>query len=269
MDFLTMENGVNTTNFGVNMPFTIGKSSHGGGIRFVNKVAGTFWSYQNAYLQYAYKRTTPIGKFSIGFDTGFINSRIDGTKAKPKPLSAEDGDGEQSHYDGNEDPALSSAEVSGMKLDFNIGALYSFEKGYFGISATHITAPVLPHDERTDSIYRAMHIVGAYEFRIPDTKLTVKPHTLFKTDFVIWDWHLGTMIEYDEKFWGGLSYRPRNAVGVMVGLNILGGLSAGIAYDLPITRMINTAGSVELVVEYNFEFLQNRHTKRYKSVRIL
>jgi len=265
MDFLMMANGVNTTNAGVNMPFTIGNSSHGVGIRFVNRTLGALWAYQNAYLQYAYKRTTPIGRFSVGFDAGFINSRIDGTRAEPVPPGGEESD----YHEGN-DPSIPSAEVSGMRADFNVGVIYSFESGYVGISATHITRPVLQLDEfTTDSILRGMHIVGAYRFRIPDTKLTVKPHTLFKTDFVLWDWHMGAIVEYDERFWGGLSYRPRNTVGVMAGLNIMSGLSVGIAYDLPITRLITTAGSVELVVEYNFEFIRNRHNKRHKSIRIL
>jgi len=265
MDFLMMANGVNTTNVGVNMPFTIGNSSHGAGIRFVNRTLGALWSYQNAYLQYAYKHTTPIGRFSVGFDVGFINSRIDGTNAEPVPPGGED-----SEFHEPNDPSIPSGEVSGMRADFNIGAIYSFERGFVGISATHITRPILQLDDfLTDSILRAMHIIGAYEFRIPDTKLTVKPHTLFKTNFVFWDWHMGAIFEYDERFWGGLSYRPRNTVGVMAGLNILGGLSVGIAYDLPITRLITTAGSVELVVEYNFEFIRNRHNRRHKSIRIL
>ena len=262
MDFLTVENGVQTTNFGVNMPFTLGKSSHGGGIRFINKVQGTFWAYQNAYLQYAYKWQTPVGRFSVGFDFGFINSRIDGSKAMPKTPSDEE-------FNSDDDPVI-LGDVSGMKMDFNIGALYSFKNGYVGVSGTHVTAPKLLLDEyRADSVLRTMYVVGAYEYKVPDTKLTIKPQTLFKTDFVFFDWHLGAVLDYDEKFWGGLSYRIGNTVGITVGFNIMEGLSAGLVYDLPVTQMINTAGSVELILEYNFEFILNKHTKKYKSIRIL
>ena len=265
LDYLNMGNGVQTTNFGFNTPFTIGKSSHGGGIRFVNKVVGTFWGYQNAYLQYAYKQETSVGKFSVGVDFGFINSRIDGSKAEPKTPSAED-DGFQQ----DNDPKIPASEVSGMQLDLNAGVFYTFKNGYVGISGTHLNAPSIQIDEyTTDSIFRALHVVGAYAYKIPDTKLTVKPQTLFKTDFVIYDWHLGAALEYDEKFWGGLSYRIGNTVGVTFGMNITGGLSAGIVYDLPVTKMINTVGCAELVLEYNFEFIRNKHTKKYKSIRIL
>lgn len=263
MDFLTMGKGVQTTNFGVNMPFTIGKSSHGAGIRFVNKLNGTFWSYQQAYLQYAYKRNTPIGKFSVGADLGFANSRIDGTKAKPTTPHEDE-------YKEDQDPVIPNESVSGMGFDFNIGVLYSFQNGYVGISGTHLTAPKLEVDEyTTDSILMGMHVVGAYEYKLPDTKLSLKPQTLLKTDFVTYDWHFGLMLDYDEKFWGGVSYRIKNSVGVMAGLNVFGGMSIGFAYDLPITKMVNTVGNVELVVEYNFEYIFNKHTKKYKSIRIL
>ena len=60
---------------------------------------------------------------------------------------------------------------------------------------------------------------------------------------------------------------------VLVGLlNValgFGGLSAGVVYDLPTTRMINTVGSMELTLQYNFEILLNKHDKKYKSIRIL
>jgi len=271
MDYLNlgegMKGGVNTTNFGVNMPFVIGKSSHGAGVRFIMKELGTLWAYQNAYLQYAYKQNTPIGKFSVGLDLGFINSQIDGSKAEPKTDHATD-DGPQT--DKNEDTAIPKAEASGMKFDFNFGVFYTFQNGYVGISGTHITRPKIEVDEyTTDSIFSAVHIVGAYEYKIPDTKIVLKPHTLFKTDFVFWDWDLGAILEYDEKFWGGLSYRIGNSIGIKAGLNIAGGFSAGLVYDLPVTRMITTTGSAELMIEYNFEYILNKHTKKYKSIRIL
>lgn len=266
MDYLNMGKGVNTTNFGVNMPFAIGKSLHGGGVRFILKEQGTFWAYQNAYLQYAFKKQTSIGKFSIGVDFGFINSRIDGEKAEPTTPHED----ESESYHDDEDNVIPQAEASGMKLDLNLGLFYSFRNGYVGISATHITKPNLDVDEfTTDSISTAMHIVAAYEYKIPDTKLVLKPHTLFKTDFVFFDWDIGAMLEYNEKLWGGLSYRIGNTVGVKAGLNIAGGLSVGLVYDLPVTRMITTVGSAELIVQYNFEYILNKHTKKYKSIRIL
>lgn len=278
MDYLTFSNGKQTTNFGVNMPFTIGKSSHGAGIRFVNIVQGSIWAHQNAYLQYAYKRNTSIGKFSFGIDVGFINTAVDGTKAvtNPKPdtgTGAGEGTGTsgQDGYHEDNDTAVPATETSGMKLDLNVGAIYSFKNGYAGVSLTHLTSPDMSINEGTNDnkVVRVLYIIGAYDIAIPDTKLVIKPSTLFKTEFITLDWSLAARLEYNEKFWGGLSYRIGNTVGVNAGINILGGLSAGVAYDLPVNKRILSGGSFELVLEYNFEYVFNKHTKKYKSIRIL
>ena len=282
MDFLTMANGVNTTNIGVNMPFTIGNSSHGAGIRFVYKTSGTLWSYQNAYLQYAFVRSTPIGNFRIGIDAGFIGAQFEGTRANPVPDPPDVGGGGDNEFHQPE-PDIQQ-DISGMRANFNIGAVYMFERGYVGISVLNITRPtvILESDNGgfvlNDTIPRALHLMGVYRIRIPDTNMTVKPHTMIRTDFIVYEWSLGAVVEFDERFWGGLTTRMGttaggmtgfNAVGFKAGMNIAGGLSAGIVYDLPTTRLINTVGSVELMIAYNFEFVRNRHNRRHKSIRIL
>lgn len=268
MDFLTAGSGIQTTNVGVNMPFGKGVHLHGAGVRFVNMVRGSFWSDQNAYLQYAYKYDSPIGRFGIGVDVGFFNSRIDGTKVVPKPEMPSEG--EDGGYHDDSDDKVPKTDVSGMSFDLNVGVMYSFDNGYAGLAVTHVTQPKPEVDESfTDTIHTGLSFMAAYEYKIPDTKLVLKPHTLLKTDFVFWDWNVGALLEYNEKFWGGLSYRWGTSVGMAVGMNVFGGLSAGLLYDLPTTRMINTVGSVELVLEYNFEVLLNKHDKKYKSIRIL
>ncbi len=268
MDFLTAGNGVQTTNVGVNMPFGKGKHTHGAGVRFVNMVRGSFWSDQNAYLQYAYKYDSPIGRWGVGVDLGFFNSRIDGTKTVPKPETPSEGEDGGFHEDTDEH--VPQADVSGMSFDLNLGVMYAFKGGYAGVSVTHVTKPKPEVDESfTDTINTALHVMAAYEYKIPDTKLVLKPHTLLKTNFIMWDWNVGALLEYNEKLWGGLSYRWATSVGFAFGMNVFGGLSAGVVYDLPTTRMINTVGSVELTLQYNFEILLNKHDKKYKSIRIL
>ncbi|NDV46344.1 type IX secretion system membrane protein PorP/SprF [Paludibacter sp. 221] len=263
-DFWSFDNGALTLNAGANMPFSIGKSSHGAGIRFVIKEVGSMWRYQNAYLQYAYKHTSSIGKFSAGLDIGFIDSGIDGAKAEPKPPSAED----ESHSDN--DQTIPQAKVSGMQLDLNAGVMYKFTNGFAGISCTHITAPkIYIGEDIVEPIKPALHVIGGYQFKIPDTKLVIKPSTYLKTDFVTLDWDLTGRLEYDERIWGGLSYRIGNSVGVHVGMNIFGGLTAGVAYDVPLSNTFVTFGGYEIFLEYNFEFLLGKHTKKYKSIRIL
>ncbi len=268
MDFLSVGNGVQTTNVGVNMPFGKGKHTHGAGVRFVNILRGTIWSEQNAYLQYAYKYDSPIGRWAVGVDVGFFNSRIDGTEAVVKPDTPSDG--EDGDYHDESDEKVPGTDVSGMALDLNVGVMYAFKGGYVGASLTHVTQPKPNLDESfTDSIRMGMQLMAAYEYKIPDTKMVLKPHTLFKTDFVFWDWNVGALLEYNERLWGGLSYRWATSIGLTFGMHVLDGLQASLVYDLPTTRLIYTVGSVELVLSYNFELLLNKHNEKYKSIRIL
>jgi len=282
MDFFTMENGVNTTNVGVNMPFTMGGISHGAGIRFVNKTSGSLWTYQHAYLQYAFVRSTPIGNFRLGVDFGFVSSQIDGSQAIARP-EIPGGDGDDFHQD--DDPRVPRVMISGMKFDIGFGMMYTFNRGYVGLSMTNATRPTIVLDGDgvgdlvwNDTIQPALHLHGAYSIRIPDTNWTLKPHSLMRTNFIVHELGVGALMIFDERFWGGLSTRfgitaggmaGFNTFGVTAGMNIAGGLSAGIAYDLPTSRLIHSVGSAELFIAYNFEFVRNRHNRRHKSIRIL
>ncbi len=254
--------GGQVTNFGVNLPFKIKKTYHGGGFRFANRTMGSMRSYQSAYLQYAYRQHTSIGNFSLGVDLGFVNNKIDGTKVDIPS---------DSEYHDTSDPVIPSSEVSGMAFDMNIGALYSFKKGYFGVSYAHLTSPLVQVDDRiTDKVFSTLYVTGGFQYAIPDTRLILKPSTLLMTDFAAYDWIITAHLDYNEKFWGGLSYRLLNSVTFMFGANIVGGISAGLAYDLPASKLIlGTIGSFELVLEFNFEYIINKQNKKYKSIRIL
>lgn len=254
--------GGQVTNFGVNSPFKIKNTTHGAGLRLANRTMGSMRSYQSAYLQYAFKQHTKIGDFSLGVDLGFVNNKIDGTKVEIPS---------ESEYHDSDDPHIPTTEVSGMAFDMGIGVLYSFKNVYVGLSYSHLTSPLVEvSDVITDAVFGTMYFTGGYDYAIPDTKLTFKPSTLLMTDFVAFDLALTASLDYNDRIWGGLSYRWANSVTFMIGANIFGGISAGFAYDLPATkRIIGTVGSFELVLEFNFELLLNKHTKKYKNVRIL
>jgi hypothetical protein len=114
-------------------------------------------------------------------------------------------------------------------------------------------------------------LTGGYNYHIPDTKIILKPSTLIKTfDFVTYQVDIGARAELDNKFWGGLAYRIDDAVIFLFGLNLSSGITAGFSYDL-ITSKIRTvsAGSVEVFLAYNFDFVLKSRTSKYKSVRIL
>ena len=81
---------------------------------------------------------------------------------------------------------------------------------------------------------------------------------------------LSTRLEYDNKYWGGLSYRFQDALILIAGLNITGGLSIGYSYDFPTSKILTaSSGSHEVVMLYSFEYVFAKRNSKYKSIRIL
>jgi type IX secretion system PorP/SprF family membrane protein len=116
----------------------------------------------------------------------------------------------------------------------------------------------------------AMYLTGGYNYALPDTKYVLKPSGLFKTDFTTFQIDLSGRMDYDNKYWGGLSYRYQEAVVFLAGINIAGGLSIGYSYDLPTSKLITaTWGTHEIVMLYSFEYVFEKRNKKYKSIRIL
>lgn len=270
MQYMSM-NGGQTTNIGVNAPFKLGKATHGAGIRFVNRTVGLY-SNMNGYLQYAYKHKSAVGEFSFGVDVGFQSIGFDGTKVNLDSITL----GE--YHNLSDDKFIPTTEVSGTALDLNIGALYSFTNGYVGISYAHATQPSVTWDDYNNIKMPGMlYIMGTYGFSIPDTKLVIRPQTLFKSDLIVWNMDLGSKLEYDDRLWGGLSFSIgdyyrfdfASSITFMFGMNIFGGLAAAVCYEMPTNRMIQSIGSFEVGLEYNFQLALNKQTKKYKSIRIL
>jgi hypothetical protein len=96
----------------------------------------------------------------------------------------------------------------------------------------------------------------------------VKPSVLFKTDFVSMQVDLSAYLEYDEKYWGGLAFRYQNAVILLAGISIPGGINIGYSFDLPVS-WIGGWGSHEICVAYEFDFVFGKKKNKYKSIRIL
>jgi hypothetical protein len=75
---------------------------------------------------------------------------------------------------------------------------------------------------------------------------------------------------YDKKFWGGLSWRKGDAIGLMLGGKYKM-IEAGYAYDFPVSRILKeSTGSHEVFIRYIVDLNMKKGVKnKYKSVRIL
>ena len=262
IQWVGMPNAGQTTIFSINSPLKIAKSMNGVGFTFLNDKVGLFTN-QAAHLQYAYKKKLGTNVLSIGADLGFVSIGFNGDSVRKIPI----GD----YHDIEGDPVIPKNNVTGMSLDINVGAFYTTPIYYAGLSYSHLNSPTVNWgDSLKFKPGGTLYLTGGGTIQMSDPKFVLKPSTLIKTDFSSLQVDLSARLEYNNKYWGGLSYRLQDAVVVLAGINISGGLSVGYSYDLPTSKIISvSSGSHEILVMYSFEYMFGKRTSRYKSIRIL
>ncbi len=128
--------------------------------------------------------------------------------------------------------------------------LYS-KKLFFGISADNLTRDLIATNVSSVNFNSMIHskIIGGYKFDIGND-FTLTPSFLVKymspTPFSV---DVSLQIEYKEWLWFATSYRHKDAVIAMCGLNISNRFKLGYSYDYTISR-INTisTGGHEIVL---------------------
>ncbi len=266
IQWVGMPGAPQTTYFTINAPFKQGeKLNHGLGIKFLNDKIGAF-SNQSAYFQYAYKRKVGKGVLSLGTDLGFVSVSFIADSVKNTNINSE-------FHDFLGDTAIPSTDEVGMNADFSAGAFYSIpSKFHLGISYLHLNTPkILMNDDKTEfNVKSLLMFTGGYDLKLKDPKWMIRSNTLLKSDFLSLQADISSRVEFDKRFWGGISYRIQDAAVVFAGISLLNGLNIGYAYDLPTSQMIRaSSGSHEVLISYSFLFDANNNKNKYKSIRIL
>ncbi|MDD4993445.1 MAG: type IX secretion system membrane protein PorP/SprF [Paludibacter sp.] len=264
IQWVGIPNAPQTTVFSINSPLKIGTGTSGIGFKFMNDKAGLFTN-QTAHLQYAFKKKLGEGMLSVGADLGFVSIGFHGDSITAHKISI----GEY-HNDLTSDLQIPQLYVSGMSFDMNVGVFYSTPKFYAGVSYLHVNGPKVDWNEMQFKQVGALFATGGYSYTMEDPKYVVKPSMLFKTDFTTLQLDLSTRVEFNNKYWGGLSYRWGDAVVFLAGINLAGGLGVGYSYDLPVSKIIlGSSGSHEILLTYSFEYVFGKRTSKFKSIRIL
>lgn len=237
--------------------FNIGKTKHGAGISFYDNTAGLF-RFQDVNVQYAYRFPILDGYLSGGVIVDFTTVSID----KDKIHQAE------SEYHDAGDPAIDKAG-NDFKMDLGVGFLFKNKKWFAGISLLNVLSPEYELSEKT-FFNKTMNLkfVGGYNISFNNPLYKLKTSTMVNTDFVSWSGIINANLEYKDSYWGGIGYRIDGAVVFMAGIRVLNGLVIGYSFDLPTSKLIQSAGSHEIVLSYSFniDFLKKN---RYKSIRYL
>lgn len=260
LQWIGIKNAPKTTLFAANLPFDVKKTHHAAGVQFISDIYGIF-ANQQINAQYNYKFEFEYGTLSIGANVGVVNMICYGDSVHMV----------ESEYHVDGDPAVPTSKQSGVGFDLGAGVYFSNAKWYAGVSVLHLPGTnILLGDRYHYKLPQTMAIVGGYNITLRDKRYQLKPSVLIYTDFASWQAHFSLLLDYNNKFWGGVSYSIQNAVSFSFGAEIISGLNIGYCYDLPASNIIRaTHGSHELYLSYDFNIFKKDVTTKHKCIRIL
>jgi type IX secretion system PorP/SprF family membrane protein len=216
------------------------------------------FTHQRLSIQYANKQKLFGGQLSIGIQVGILNEKFDGSK-----LDIEDPD----------DPVFTKSEVSGNSVDFAAGLYYTHGRWYAGVSALHLSAPVVSLGEKNElEVERSYYLTGGYNIKLRNPFLTIPTSVLASYDGTSFRADITARLVYknDTKMlYGGVTYSPTNSVTAVVG-GSFHGINIGYSYELYTSAINPGNGSHGLFVSYQTDInLQKKGRNKHKSVRYL
>lgn len=255
-----------TTVFNAHTPFKLFGAEHGVGLGIVNDEY-FFNNNLELGLSYAYRFQLGNGKLGIGLRGGILNFNLKTDKfVYPVPA----GGGASS----GSDVSVPSEEVKETIFDMALGVFYSTENLYLGLSSTHVTNPdlkMVDWEMAEDKAHREYFATAGYNIALPKNPMfVIAPSFFLKTNGSTTQINLNANLIYNNRMWGGLSYRLDDAISVLFGFQMRD-LRFGVAYDLNVFSPVGrySSGSIEGMVNYNFSLKRDRTPTKYKSIRYL
>ena len=243
------EGAPQTTNLSVHAPIELLRGGIGLTV-FSDQEAA--YDNTNINLSYAYQAELGNGQLGIGFSFGMYQSGLDGSQLNP----SEPGDN-----------TIPTSEVSGSALDLGAGIYFNTQDVYFGLSSLHLTEPSIDVSDGSIKQLKQHYFLIAGSYHEISSALSLNPSIYLKSDGSSSQLDINTNLLYNDKIWGGLSYRLDDGVVILAGLELMKDLRLGLAYDLVVSEI--NKNSFEVMLGYNFDIKVDTQIKRYKNPRFL
>ena len=226
---------------------------HGGlGLNIISDKIG-YNEFLGLSFSYAYRKEVLSGVLGAGLSLGLLQDAIGGGEwIAPNGVSG--------------DPSIPQMGDKASGFDMGLGAYYNTNNIFFGLSMTHVNQVTIASSSKLIQMKRHYYITAGYSYDI-DEMLSLRPMLFIKSDGVTSQLDFSALVLYNNKFWGGVNYRPEDAIVTMLGLNVNESLHFGFAYDIPISQIAKS--SLEFMVGYNFDISLDRIPKAFKNPRFL
>jgi len=202
-----------------------------------------FAKQNNALLNYSYPiQIGNAGTLGLGVGVGIINYGMNPDWVPPTTLN---------------DPTLPTS-FAATNLDLNFGAYFKGNDFYAGFSSTHLSETLLKQSVTssgatlTQSYQTARHyyLMGGYKMR-NIAGGDIDGNLLVRTDLVKVSADINARYIYQDKYYGGFTWRTSDMVALMIGYMPMKDLTVGYSYDITTNKLSSiSAGSHELLLKY-------------------
>jgi type IX secretion system PorP/SprF family membrane protein len=249
-----------TTFFNISAPVSLFTIKSGVGLSVVSDNIG-FDKDINLSAAYSYLIDAGPGKLGIGLNIGMLNKTLSPTWQIPSG---------EAHTPVSGDPLIPENKESYIAFDAGLGLYFKADNYYASLSVTHLNQPKIKYSKGEPYISRHYYISAGYALQLPNPSLELLPSVFAFSDGKVGQFTLTTLIRYNKKVWGGVSYRAGDALIGIVGFELYNGIRLGYAYDFTISDMANNSkGSHEFMVNYCFDLNLGKSPMKYKSIRFL
>jgi type IX secretion system PorP/SprF family membrane protein len=258
--WLGFDGAPSTTIFNINAPVSIFSIKSGIGLVVERDNIG-FDKDINLSAAYSYILDLGASKLGIGINIGMLNKTLDPSWIIP------DGAG---FTQPDLDPLIPVNKESIVLFDAGAGLYLKGDKFYAAVSVTHINQPDIKYTKGESYISRHYYLGAGYTIQLPDPSFELIPSVFAYSDGKVVQGSITTLVQYNKKIWGGVSYRAGDALTGLIGVELFNGIRIGYTYDFPLSDIRkNTSGSHEFMVNYCFDLSFGRSPMKYKSIRFL
>jgi len=226
-----------------NLPKLLG----GIGLSFYHDAIG-FNKQNNVLLNYSYHFSMDEGDLGIGIGIGIINFG-----QKPDwiaPVTQND--------------ITLPTGFNATSLDMNFGLYYrSTQDWYAGVSSTHINESLLRksssvNDQTIDYQYqtkRHLYVIGGKTLRqIGGTDGDLDLQAMIRTELNQFSADINARYIWKNTYYGGITYRTVDAIGIMLGWYALPNFIVGYSYDITTNKLSTISwGSHEIALRYCYK----------------
>jgi len=227
----------------------------GFGVHIVNDNLGNVNNLQGQ-VSYAYHLDINEAKMSFGIRAGMVAQSIDKDQYRANDM---------------DDPLLVFGRPTDVRPDLSAGVFYQAEKYFLGLSFAHLLESEFDWGtEQTRSpLENHLYFTAGYDYEFT-YDITLTPSVLVKSDLNSYQFELGVIGTYREKFWGGLSFRQSEAAVAMLGYSLFkdNSLKIGYAFDyIVIAQEAKQFSSHEVMLNYSLPVVSGEGKKVIRTPR--